>query len=33
MRDVYVVKRIRQEDSELLAESGMKICTIMDLVN
>lgn len=24
---------IRQEDSELLAESGMKICTIMDLVN
>ena len=27
------IQHIRQKDSELLAESGMKICTIMDLVN
>jgi 3-oxoacyl-[acyl-carrier-protein] synthase II len=26
------IQHIRQKDSELLAESGMKICTIMDLV-
>ena len=27
------IRHIRQKDSELYAESGMKICTIMDLVN
>jgi 3-oxoacyl-[acyl-carrier-protein] synthase II len=27
------IQQLRQKDSELYAESGMKICTIMDLVN